>query len=195
MDHVINSAIEWEPPLEGLVLKYSFRNSGYDITAGNLFIYEHSETNTISFQYTLNNLKLGYEYSVTRQTEKIDIPALNYHFGQHFDMAAFYGEIAYSFTEWFEAGCYYAEFWPNKDDKDGSNQVAKGFPASNQWLKEKCLALKFNINDFWSIKCEGHFMNGTAGMYMHIQDKNPDNSWDVEENDWFLGAVKATFSF
>jgi hypothetical protein len=54
------------------------------------------------------------------------------------------------------------------------------------WRKDLALSTRFDINDSWIVKLEGHWMNGLFGVSNH--DDDPD------ENS-FLGALKVIFSF
>jgi hypothetical protein len=99
-------------------------------------------------------------------------------------------------------GVYYSEYYRNKDDKDGKKRF-ESFgsdplkePKHRSWLKDGCLTARFDINENWVLKLEGHILNGTAVIY---GEDNPVNEYDPTEpryeEDWFLGAAKITYSF
>lgn len=92
---------------------------------------------------------------------------------------------AYRFTEWFELGMWYSEFYPNKDDKDGDLQPKYDFAA---WQKTIALSTRFDINEYWIVKFEVDYNDG-FGVY-NIVD-NPDGL----ERNWWLYSAKVTFNF
>ncbi len=108
---------------------------------------------------------------------------------------AWYGSAAYRFNWWFEAGIYYSYFCPDTNDRDGDGMnSAFGYPKAVQYSKDWCLSLHFNINEHWSLKLEGHYVDGLAVMYMEDQELKADGSYDVDDK-WSLFAIKTTFSF
>ena len=71
----------------------------------------------------------------------------------------------YRFTDWFELGAYYSEYYPNRNDKDGSTPDALGRyvdPKSRAWNKDLCLTTRFDINENWVVKLEAHTIDGVA---------------------------------
>ena len=106
------------------------------------------------------------------------------------ELGGYYGSIGYRFTDWFEAGSYYTEYYPSLDDKDGKGLESSGYPAANGFFKDLALSLRFDINPYWIVKVEGHKQKGTAVTYRQDQ-VDPNN---VKE-DWYLFAGKVTFNF
>jgi hypothetical protein len=107
------------------------------------------------------------------------------------ELGGFYGSIGYRFSDWLETASYYSEYYPDLSDKEGKGyEKLYGFPASNGYLKDLALSLRFDINPYWIIKAEGHKMQGTAVTYRQDQM----NPYDVKE-DWYLFAGKVTFNF
>lgn len=115
----------------------------------------------------------------------------NWHLGQGWEKQpsitseGWYLSASYRFTEWFELGLWYSEFYPDKDDKDGKKQAVNDFEA---WQKTVTVSTRFDINEYWIVKLEASHNDG-FGAY-NIVD-NPD---DLEQN-WFLYAVKVTYNF
>lgn len=131
-------------------------------------------------------LSFDIESEFNGSSQKIDIPdntPVNY-----------YGMITYSFFDWFTAGLYYSSIHIDKNDLDGSKAV-KNDPTQNfkdymTWQKDIALSFKFDISPFWIVKAEGHYINGTANV---LKIDNMANSF--ENDTWFAGALKSTFSF
>jgi len=51
-------------------------------------------------------------------------------------------------------------------------------------------AIRFDLNDFWIIKFEGHLMHGTEQIYAKLNPNNPEG-----EEWWYLFAAKSTMVF
>ena len=93
----------------------------------------------------------------------------------------------------------YSEYFPNKDDKDGKKRLASGLDKDENraYLKDTCATLRFDINENWVLKMEGHVMRGTATLLgADNPDPDPtDNSVKRYKTNWLLGAAKLTYSF
>ncbi len=112
-----------------------------------------------------------------------------------FKFEGYYYSAAYRFTEWFELGTYYSVFYPDCTDKEGyETQRIYDVPREINWSKDTCLSARFDINQNWILKIEGHSIDGLAVMYIIDQDKNKDESLDVDK-DWNLFAFKLTYTF
>lgn len=175
-------ALTWNTPLEGLrlvgnfVSNYSWQNS----TPTGMLDFD-SELITVSAEYVYNALTCAVEY---RQRE-FDIHQEGVRFanptGEYY-----YGLLSYRFTDWLELGTYYSVSYSDKDDKDGTSFEAIGQPAAVAWLKDLAVTARFDLNDHWIVKLEGHRMDGLSGVTDFDQDPS---------DEWFLFAAKVTFSF
>ncbi len=124
---------------------------------------------------TLTSLFLPYTYDVCRQ--------------------GFYGLLSYRLTDVWEVGVYYSMLWPHANNRDGSKASPLSmFPGIRtpadfeSWLQDIALSTRYDIFPSWSVKLEGHYMNGAAGVLPQ------DNPGGLKEN-WFFGAVKTSFTF
>lgn len=65
------------------------------------------------------------------------------------DLETWYISGSYRFNEWFEYGMYYS-----KDDglTNGSGELNR--------LNDICATLRFDVNSYWTLKLEGHMMDG-----------------------------------
>ena len=106
------------------------------------------------------------------------------------ELGGFYGLVGYQITDAFAASVYYSEYYPDKNDKTGDWWAGLGLAASNAWIKDKAVSLRFDMNNNWTVKAEGHVLDGTAVMYWHDQE----NPSDVKQN-WILFAGKLTYNF
>ena len=84
-------------------------------------------------------------------------------------------------------GSYYAVSYRDKDDKDGMLWERMRLPAAMGWFKDFAISARFDINEYWIAKVEGHLFNGLYGATDQF-DPEP-------EETWYLLAAKATFSF
>jgi hypothetical protein len=129
------------------------------------------------FEYTWGNWLLAAEYN-ERKNEMGDLYT--------FTSQDYYGMINYRFTDWLELGTSYSVSYDDKDDKDGANYALYGLPKAAAWRKDLALSTRFDINEFWIVKLEGHWLNGLSGA---------SNYGDNPDENGFLGAAKVTFSF
>jgi hypothetical protein len=94
-----------------------------------------------------------------------------------------YGLMAYRVRRWLQPGVYYSLAYNNRnlgaeqDDRNVQHDLAA--------------TLRFDINSFWIVKVEGHFMHGTGLI------NGSDTSKDVLTNpvNWGLFLVKTTGYF
>ena len=80
---------------------------------------------------------------------------------------------AYRATHWLQPGIYYALQFPNVDDRQGRQNVQHDVATT----------LRFDINDHWLFKLEGHYMFGTAELDSTLNNNTPltqlQQSWGV----------------
>ncbi|OQX27311.1 MAG: hypothetical protein BWK80_05950 [Desulfobacteraceae bacterium IS3] len=200
-DYAAGGRIKWRTPIDGLMLAataYQFDVTyKTEATAAPVTItieMPESVISVFSAEYSKGNLTLAGEYYRLNmdRTFTQDMSALGMPNPPPVEnntvIEAYYGQISYRFTDWFEAGTYYSVYYPDKNDRDGANQVALGNPDYAGWQKDWALSARFDITDFWLVKLELHVMNGAA---MCVETDNPDG---YEEN-WTLFAIKTTFNF
>lgn len=188
-------AIQWQTPLEGLLLGYSALSGNVKSTmliddsvpglGGTLTDSDLDYLIQIaSVEYTWNRLTLSCEYLwADKELESIILNSDN-------TEVSYYLAASYKFTDLFTLGAYYSVFYPDKDDKDGDHLVAIGKADHGAWQKDLALTLRFDLNDFWVFKLEGHMVDGTGGV---VTLDNSESEWT--EDKWYYGATKMTFSF
>ena len=179
-------SLEWETPIPGLRFKEFFMTSDHSME---IRIVEESaeederdsdrssrrtediETVILSGEYNWNAATLAAEYVTSQQGKE-----------------GYYAGLSYRVNNWLECGLYYSVYYPDKDDKEGSKLEAQERPAHQAWQKEWVLTSRFDINDHWTWKIEGHLINGTGQM---LSDDNPQG---LDEHSYLL-AVKTTYHF
>jgi len=205
-DEIYVGTLEWRPPVDGLLLKVTYRTTSIDTPAEATgqgdpplpegtpvtFHVASSKQVVYSVEYTWNDLVLAAEWTNDRVDMDIIFDSLGFTYPQGLQkIRGQYVSASYRFNDWFEAGLYYSEYYPDADDKDGDDQVASGRYSRKiqAWQKDAALSLRFDINEYWVAKVEGHLMDG-VGLCLGM-----DNDIDDYEKDWYMFAAKLTFSF
>jgi hypothetical protein len=88
----------------------------------------------------------------------------------------------YRAARWLAPGLYYALQFPNVDQRSG---------RENQ-QHDVATTLRFDINDNWLFKLEGHYMFGTAGLDPTLNNNTPLNAL---QQSWGVLLVKTTAYF
>ena len=127
----------------------------------------------LSAEYTLNDLILAAEYSQNVNDMKSTFIT------DKMTSELAYVSISNRFTGWLELAAYYSWMFNDKD-----NKRAYGYSG---WFKDTCLSSRFDLNNSWIFKLEGHYFDGTATMYDYM---NPDY-----KRSWYLLAVKFSYVF
>ncbi len=133
----------------------------------------------VSLEYTYDNFLFAVEYSSSTMEFG----------GSETDAENYYALASYRFTDLFELGLYYSVHYPDKDDKDG-DRYAGTAPKEKAWLKDLALSLRFDINDYWIFKLEGHMMDGLSDVNYSESDDAVD-----PDPDWYMFAAKLSYSF
>ena len=193
------SNLEWETPLRGLRfrettgrLDWEFSGVMPVIREDVLAIIPVDATGTREFaifsvDYSWENLILAAEwFKVWEETDEDD--GLEGDVEEDDQEGGYYCSVSYRFTDWFELGAYYSVFYGDADDKEGKDFENEGLPDYLAWQKDFALTTRFDLNEQWTLKFEGHFVNGAARIL-------PFNLPEIPEEESWLFAVKATFNF
>ena len=155
-----------------------------------------------SLEYTYENFVFTAEYTRYFSKFKSNANEVGTVPNSFLNQESFYVQASYRFSDWMQMAAYYSvQFDP--DCRDGLNGTNCGDYASDlqnnpeqlqprhdAWQKDLALALRFDVNDYWLIKLEGHFIDGTARVYETL---NPDK--DYLERYWTMFGVKTTLTF
>ena len=177
----------WNTPLDGFRAGFAggyLDHWAYGVNAGPVTV--HTVDNIPFFQGSL-------EYQIkswTFQAEYYTYTAQGHTFYSAFFPTAetkthpdsWYVSASYRFNKWFEAGAYYNERYENADHRSALGN-------SDDAQRDTALTLRFDPKDWWVIKIEGHYINGTS--LLQDNAKNPDR----DNRGWFLLALKTTLSF
>ena len=176
----------WVPPIEGLRLGGSLQflrlethllpASSSSSVAVNLPVMLW----VASVEYTVRDLLFAAEYSRWLVKTESSNPSLFPESSTTSERA--YLLATYRMNAWLQAGTYYSRLVPDVDRRT--------FPAGVQ--HDFALTLRFDVNRYWLIKAEGHYMRGTAGLSSSLNGNLPLSALTP---DWALFAVKTTAYF
>ncbi len=193
-----NGSLQWHTPLSGLrlgVTHWHQKNFTADVInnvplgpmvpAGTYVGVDiENEATVLSGEYVRDDLILAAEFRYRETAYGV----ANVLPRQSETSHAWYLSAAYRLSSLVELGAYYSESYPNKDDRDGDRFAAREQARFRAWQKDFALTTRLDLSESWTLKLEGHRMNGVADLFAH---HNPDGF----EEDWYLFATKMTFSF
>jgi hypothetical protein len=199
--YVVGGRLLWESPLEGLRLGGTLQALRLDVDlqfdpavygplrdAGALPPDFTGATSAeipavlwvLSIEYVLRDLWLAVEY--TQTYAELDSPTPRLFQVNEATGDGLYGMAAYRVASWFQPGIYYAVRFTDTKDRD----------RRSKHLHDTALTLRFDINDYWLVKLEGHYLHGTSGLSAALNDGVPPTQL---EPDWFLFIAKTTAYF
>jgi hypothetical protein len=113
-----------------------------------------------SIEYTAHGWLFAAEYARWRGKVKLTPPVVAV--PPEMKDERFYGMVAYRLSRWFEAGSYYSVHFVDTSDRRG--QGTRFMPAHRAYQRDLALSLRFDLNEHWLVKLEGHYLVGTAGL-------------------------------
>jgi hypothetical protein len=90
---------------------------------------------------------------------------------------------AYRLASWFQPGAYYSTYFPDVHDREGREHRQH----------DVAVTFRFDINEHWLVKLEGHYMEGTAGLLNPLRLSTQDIS--TAEKYWGAFFAKTTAQF
>jgi hypothetical protein len=184
--YIMGGRLIWNTPIEGL----RFAGSAQKLQVNaDVLITSTSQSFTIilpitmaiwSVEYTKHDFDLTAEYSRwwagIQSTNSSIVPPSG------ITSERYYGMASFRVNDWLHPGLYYSVLFPNVDDHQGRENVQNDLAAF----------VRFDINNNWLFKLEGHYMDGTAGLASNINDNKPLSELN---RDWALFMVKTTALF
>ena len=198
--YVYGGRLMWHTPVEGLVAAGSYQALRFDWNyhvmpeligplqtagllpanfGGTLPVQFRVKLWVASLEYQVGNLALATEYSRWKGSFKSDAPRL---LPPRIVNERFYGMVSYRVTPWFTPGAYYSGYYPDRKERHGR--------AAYQ--HDVALSLRFDVNEHWLLKAEGHWMNGTAALEPSL---NEGKERHLLEKDWAAFLLKTTAYF
>ncbi len=208
-DPLYAGSLRWNTPLEGLALNGTYRTTKLFLSTQSFLgaapptmdpmhlvsdvDYQVDYQWVASLEWLWNDLTLVGEYTRGKNTQQISVtqpgapepmamPEMSTETG------GYYVQAAYRFSPLFEFGAIYDVFHPDWTDKSGDELAEAGGVAHRNFQKDFGLTARFDINDWWLIKVEGHVVKGTALLSSYYNPEFPEENWN-----WF--GAKSTFSF
>jgi hypothetical protein len=132
-----------------------------------------------SLEYAGDELLLAAEYTRWHARAESDYPKL---LGSRVLTEGFYVMAAYHVTSWFTPGVYYAARYPNVDDRRGRDA----------FQHDGAVTFRYDINEHWLFKLEGHYMYGTADLRPEL---NGGKSRAELSKEWGVFIAKTTAYF
>ena len=105
-----------------------------------------------------------------------------------FKPEGYYSQIDYRFLSWLVIGAYYSNFYTDRTDKKGLKMSDFKNPDYFGWQKDTSLTLRFDFSNYWLLKIEAHYIDGTAQVSKF-------NNAEGTRRYWNLYAIKTTFNF
>jgi hypothetical protein len=183
--YVAGGRLLWETPLENLRLGASALALRLEPTffipgMAPIAIKNKSHLWSGSAEYSVADLVLTAEYARWYADQSSDNPALSPPLKVVSERA--YAMATYRLAWWFRVGAYYALFFPDTKTREGFNNQQHDWAAT----------LRFDVNDHWLIKLEGHYMSGTAGLINPVSVAPPETTPDPH---WAAFVAKTTAYF
>jgi hypothetical protein len=133
-----------------------------------------------SVEYAAHDLLLAVEYGQARSVLHDDNPSVVPQ-GATVD-AGGYGLVSYRVSRWFQPSVYYSFFYANRNL---GSQAQNGTTNDENVQDDLAGTLRFDLNNFWIVKLEGHYMHGTAAL----------GAVPTAAVDWGLFLIKTTAYF
>jgi hypothetical protein len=193
--YLVGGRLVWETPLEGLrfagsvqalrldatVLTSSMTTTGMASMPLSANIQIPAVLTVASAEYVAGDLLLAAEYSrwyVGQDTSN----AMVFPASPTVISERAYGMVTYRASKWLQPGAYYSVMFPNVDDRSGRQNMQHDVSTT----------LRFDINSFWLMKAEAHYMIGTAGLDATLNNGTP---LSALQQSWGVFLLKTTAYF
>ncbi len=187
MGNIVAGSLIWNTPLDGVRIGGTIEWWDSMTIQGAMSMFSG-----IPLQFNLQGYILwvaGVEcvadpitFAAEFRQQKVAIHSFMFNYDVH--QEGFYLSLAYRFADSWETGTYYAMYWPTANDRHGARKVALGQQDYEAWQQDIALSIRHDILENWSVKLEGHYMNGTGHTFATPTIEN-----------WFLGAFNTSFAF
>ena len=183
---VAGGRVLWGTPIDGLRLGGSLQFLRLDTdllassTPGPVAVKIPALLWVASAEYAVGDFLLAAEYSRWRVKTESSNPAAFPESSTTSERA--YALGSYRLSSWLQTGAYYSLLFPNVDRRTGRDAVQH----------DVALTVRFDINPYWLIKVEGHYMHGTAALSSSLNGNSPLSTLTPN---WGLFTVKTTALF
>jgi len=194
--YIAGGRLMWETPIEGLRVGGSYQAIRIDLDYTSTTTDATMPAGTLdgslifrlwmaSAEYARDDLLLAAEFGhwVGKLDYDLQLPMMPaMPVAQKTTNARYYVMAGYRVVPWLSPGVYYAGLLPNVDMTDGRQNYQHDFAAT----------LRFDINAFWLVKVEGHYILGTADL---SKDLNGGTDISLLADRWFVFLAKTTVYF
>ena len=193
--YVAGGRLLWETPIEGLRLGGSFQALKLDFTVSrggsSAGVELPAQLAVGSLEYAARDWLFAAEYSRWYTKLNSSNDAVYPSATQPASERA-YAMVAYRAAKWFQVGAYYSLFFPDVHNRDTPVLALHETDARAHQQHDVAATLRFDFNDHWLLKLEGHCMVGTAALTSSMNDNVPlgglKETWGV-----FLAKTTAYF--
>lgn len=185
--YVGGGRVMWNTPLEGLRLGGSlqFLRLDFDlltpVSPASIMVKLPATLWVASAEYVVRDWLFAAEYSrwlVKTESSNTEIFA-----NSSTTSERGYALASYRVNSWLQTGAYYSIFFPDVDKRGNGRETRQNDVA---------LTLRFDVNRYWLVKLEGHYLRGTAALNPSLNSNLP---LSALQPDWALFAVKTTAYF
>jgi hypothetical protein len=129
----------------------------------------------VSAQYTPEDWLFAAEYGRSYKRQVSTLPAVLPEV--HEDQERFYAMVTHRLASFLEVGGYYSVLFADFHDRGGHNMMK--FPRPwYAWQRDAALTVRYDINDHWLWKVEGHVIDGVADLFLSENPK-PERYWGM----------------
>jgi hypothetical protein len=194
--YVCGTQLFWRPPVDGLRIGGTWLRASidFDLTLsqanidalimaglvppdydGSLVVSQRPDTWLVaSAEYVRGDWLFAAEYSRAFKHQQTSLPAVIPAFDE--DSERFYAMATYRASSAFEVGGYYSVHHLDAADRAGNDpKYAERFHA---FQRDLAATVRFDVNDYWLWKLEGHFIDGAADLPTATNPK-PDRFWGL----------------
>ncbi len=205
VDYKYAGGIIWDTPFEGLRFGASLDNvklTAYSrftedlvinsiplVSAGDIASvdYKKLENRVYSVEYSWNNLMLMTEFIQTTKEYEINLASLGE--SKKSDSWGWYVGGAYRLIDWMEFGGYFSQ---TRNDKTETGMFLPE-PDYFSEFDNICATIRFDLNEYWTLKLEGHRFRGVYSTPEWDVVLNP--VYNSVEETWEMFVVKTTVAF
>lgn len=158
----IGQDIRWHTPYKGLMVGMSHESLNAHLV-GELMPYKIPGTADTKYdniwdgygEYSWKRLKFASEYQVESRDSSLIIGGKQEP-QRAADLRGFFASITYRLTPWFQVGTYNSRFY------FVANAVPGVLAGAADHVFDQTVTARFDIERHWSLKVEGHFMDGVG---------------------------------
>lgn len=193
---VYGGSLQYTPPIDGLRFGISLTagETDFDYTDNTSGLPAKQEGSmdsmaVASVEYGYKDFLFISEYMHSRQRTTLRVGPTTIQRDALIEPEGFYISGSYRITDKLETVLYWENYYNDINDKHGRAKEAVGLLDHQAWHKAWCLAIRYDLTDWWLIKAEGQLVDGTGLTSPHYNEPG------TAERHWNSLALKTTFHF